>query len=297
MARVEAEPRPSRRRLHPLLHRSGRLADVPGPTEHATEAATATEATASTTPPPGAAPVPPAEARQRWRLTFARDPVDADHVGRAVLDAWQEALAGCGLPVAGLEPGGGGRARIAFAAPLPAAARGEAELVDLWLLERRPLWAVREALAGRLPAAHRWISAEDVWLGEAALAGRVSAADWRIELGGADLDPARIAEAVRSLIAAPSLPRTRRKGATEKTYDLRLLLDGLDVDAASTRPVVLRARTRFHPEHGTGRPEEVVAAIGESVGVAIEIAALSRIRLLLADDPPARARPTGLRRP
>ena len=102
------------------------------------------------------------------------------------------------------------------------------------------------------------------------------------EVGGADLDPARIAEAARSLIAAPSLPRTRRKGATEKTYDLRLLLDGLDV--ASTRPVVLRARTRFHPEHGTGRPEEVVAALGESAGVAIEIAALSRIRLLLADD-------------
>jgi hypothetical protein len=226
--------------------------------------------------------------------------VDADQVGRAVLDAWQEALASCGLPVAGLEPNGGGRARIAFAAPLPAAARGEAELVDLWLLERRPLWAVREALAGRLPAAHQWISAEDVWLGEAALAGRVSAADWRIELGGAGLDRARIAEAARSLIAARSLPRIRRKGATEKRYDLRILLDDLEVDVddlGAAGPVVLRARTRFHPELGAGRPDEVVAALAESARVAIEIASLTRVRLLLASDPPPRARPAGLRRP
>lgn len=224
--------------------------------------------------------------------------MDADHVGRAVLDAWQETLAGCGLPVTGLDPDGGGRARIAFAAPLPAAARGEAELVDVWLLERRPLWAVREALAGRLPAAHQWISAEDVWLGEAALAGRVSAADWRIELGGADLDRARIAEAARSLIAARALPRIRRKGATEKRYDLRILLDGLEVedtvdvdDSDADGPVVVRTRTRFHPELGAGRPEEVVAALGEAAGVAIEIVALARVRLLLAGDPPARARP------
>ena len=304
MARVEDEPRPSRRRLHPLLHRSGRLADVSGPTEPATEAAASTAPPAAPAPPTEPAPAtPPAEPRQRWRLTFARDPVNADQVGRVVLDAWQATLAGCGLPVAGLEPGGAGRARIAFAAPLPAAARGEAELVDLWLLQRRPLWTVREALAGQLPAGHRWISAEDVWLGEAALAGRVSAADWRIELGGANLDRARIVDAARQLIDARSVPRIRRKGATEKRYDLRILLDGLDVDdtvavgnSGAAAAVVLRARTRFHPELGAGRPEEVVAALGEFAGVAFEIAALSRIRLLLADDPPPRARPAGLGR-
>jgi hypothetical protein len=199
----------------------------------------------------------------------------------------------------------GRRSRPGWRGPRPDRVRcapaGRAELVDLWLLERRPLWAVREGLAGRLPAAHRWISAEDVWLGEAALPGRVSAADWRIELGGAGLDRARIAEAARQLIAARSLPRVRRKGATEKGYDLRILLDDLDVGVDNSpgadRPILLRARTRFHPELGAGRPEEVVAALGESAGVAIEIVALSRIRLLLADEPPARARPIGLRRP
>jgi Uncharacterized protein conserved in bacteria (DUF2344) len=255
-----------------------------GPTEPAT--ARTTSSTSST--PSGAEPLPPpaAEPRQRWRLTFARAPVANDQVGRAVLDAWQEALAGSGLPMAGLDPGGGARARIAFAAPLPAAARGEAELVDLWLVERRPLWAVREALVDRLPAAHRWISAEDVWLGEPALAAQVTAADWRIEIDGPGLDRNRVAEAARQLIGARSLPRIRVKGATEKRYDLRLLLADAFVEGAD-RPdepvgsIILRVRTRFHPELGTGRPEEVVAAIAEVANMPIEIAALRRERLLL----------------
>jgi hypothetical protein len=265
---------------------------VTGQTDPAT--ARTNPSTSSTTPIAEPLLPPAAEPRQRWRLTFARAPVANDQVGRAVLDAWQEALAGSGLPVAGLDPGGGARARIAFAAPLPAAARGEAELVDLWLIERRPLWAVREALVDRLPAAHRWISVEDVWLGEPALAAQVTAADWRIEIRGSALDRTRVGEAARQLIDARSLPRIRVKGASEKRYDLRLLLQDVAVESAA-RPdepagsIVLRVRTRFHPELGTGRPEEVVAALAEAANMPLEIAALTRLRLLLGEEPPGRS--------
>lgn len=241
---------------------------------------------------PAPPPLPPAEPRQRWRLTFSREPVPADQVGRAALDAWQESLFESGLPVANVDPSGDGRARIAFAAPLPAAARGEAELADVWLLERRPLWAVREALADRLPAAHRWIEAEDVWLGEPALAGRVTAADWRIELVGPELERARLAVAAERMMATRSLPRTRVKGSSEKRYDLRLLLDDLvvsgddradDLSAAeATDRVVVRVRTRFDPELGTGRPEEVVAAMAEFGGLDLEMTSLARVRLVIA---------------
>jgi Uncharacterized protein conserved in bacteria (DUF2344) len=260
-----------------------------------TEAAPATEVApeAGSASPPE--PPPPAEPRQRWRLTFARDPVPADEVGRAVLDAWQETLAGSGLPLAGLDIGGGGRARIVFAAPLPAAARGEAELADLWLLERRPTWAVREALADRLPGAHRWISAEDVWLGAPALAGQVVAADWHIEIAGRGLDRDRIADAARRLIAAGTLPRTRLKGATVKRYDLRPLLADIAIEDHAARPVtdgsiVMHLRTRIHPELGAGRPEEVIAALAESANLAIDIGAMTRLRLLLGDELPAARR-------
>jgi hypothetical protein len=247
----------------------------------------------STQPPEPPPPEPPpAEPRQRWRLTFARDPVSADQVGRVVLDAWQETLTDSGLPLARLDVGGGGRARIAFAAPLPAAARGEAELADLWLLERRPSWAVREALADRLPDAHRWIAAEDVWLGAPALAGQVVAADWHVEIVGRGLDRERIADAAQRLIAARALPRTRLKGATEKRYDLRPLLADIAVEPEAVPPVtdgsiVLRLRTRIHPELGAGRPEEVIAALAESADVELAINAMTRLRLLLGDEVPA----------
>ena len=249
-------------------------------------------------PRPPAAALPPAaaaEPRQRWRLTFSRQPVPADAVGRLAIEAWQEALAGSGLPVAGLELGGPGRARIAFAAPLPAAARGEAELVDIWLLERRAAWQVREALAARLPAAHRWIAAENVWLGAPALAGRVAAADWRVALTFEAAVPAgrdRLVDAARSLLAARTLPRIRAKGAAEKHYDLRVLLADI-VIVEGTEPGALgaRIRTRFDPELGSGRPEEVVAALADAAGCPIVAGSITRERLVLADVVPNRPSP------
>jgi len=232
------------------------------------------------------------EPRQRWRLTFARAPVAAAQVGRVALDAWQVALGGSGLPVArvsgGTEPGVVPRVRLAFGAPLPADVSGEAELADLWLLERRMVWQVREALEGRLPAGHRWIAAEDVWLGAPPLAGRVAAADWRVEMRGAVGAGDALRAAAITMLAADSLPRVRRKGGAERLYDLRPLLADLSVaeGLANGNQWTACVRTRFHPELGSGRPEEVIAALADAVGVELEIASIARERLLLADDLP-----------
>ena len=245
--------------------------------------------------------MPPAEARQRWRLTFSRRPVAPDAVGRAALDAWQQALVESGLPVAGLEAGGTGRARLSFGAPLPATATGEAELADLWLLQRRAAWEVRVALAGRLPAGHGWVGAADVWLGAPALAGRIVAADWRVELiGGEEAGPAgpqRLADGVRALLAANTWPRTRLKGGAEKRYDLRPLVADVSLVAGDpgrsddVEGMFARIRTRIDPEMGSGRPEEVVAALGEAARMTLRVGAVSRERLVLADDADAPPRP------
>jgi hypothetical protein len=229
-------------------------------------------------------PAPPGEPRQRWRITFARDPVAADAVGRTLLEAWQDAVASTGLPVA-RQVDSSGRIRMAFAAPLPAAARGEREWADLWLLERLPAWHVRETLEPRLPAAHAWVDAEDVWLGAPALAGHVALADWRIEVEPVDataLDA--LTRAAIALTSARAIPRVRTKGTEQKAYDLRPLLAEVAVEASGDRVVVL-ARTRFHSELGSGRPEEVVAALADASGVPLAIAAMTRSRLLLAEGP------------
>ena len=155
----------------------------------------------------------------------------------------------------------------------------------MFLLERRLVWQVREALETRLPTGHRWVAAEDVWLGAPALAGRVTAADWRVELGSmtAAHDLERLRAAARSLIAARELPRVRAKGGEEKRYDLRPLLADVTVEQDGPTAAI-RFRTRILPELGSGRPDEVLAALSEAAGLAVEARTVVRSRLLLTDD-------------
>ena len=158
-----------------------------------------------------------------------------------------------------------------------------------WLLERVPLWRLRESIEPNLPPAHAWVDAEDVWLGTPALAGQVAAADWRIELDGVDGAPGgpqRVADAATALTAARSIPRVRLKGTAEKRYDLRPLLIAITVDpaAAAGPAMAILARTRFDPELGAGRPEEVVSALGDACGLPLTIRTMTRTRLILADE-------------
>jgi hypothetical protein len=210
---------------------------------------------------------------------LSRDAGPAGHTGRELMAAWDSALDACGLPIH--RPVGKGRSRIALGAPVPAEIALEHELADVVLTEFCPAWTVREALVGRVPEGWQLVDVHDVWLGAPALAGQVAAADYRIELGEAD--PDAIAGAAATVLASTHLPRERTKGGATVGYDLRPLL--VDVTVADAGPpVVIRTRTRFDPALGTGRPEEVIAALGDVAGVALTIGSVVRERLILADE-------------
>ena len=85
--------------------------------------------------------------------------------------------------------------------------------------------------------------------------GRVAAADYRIELGRR----ARRRGSPRGRVRAACAPRGSRASAGRAmatvAYDLRPLL--ITSRSMPDRRSVVRTRTRFHPELGTGRPEEV----------------------------------------
>jgi hypothetical protein len=178
-------------------------------------------------------------------------------------------------------PAGRVRPRIAFGAPIPASLEVERELADIFLTEFVPIWQVREGLTAHLPDGWRLVDLHDVWLGGPALAGQVAAADYRIGMTGGD--GAVLASAAVALLAATELPRERLKGASTVRYDLRpLLADVRVIDDGP--PPVLRTRTRFDPVLGTGRPEEVVAALGDAVGSPLVVTSLVRERLILAEE-------------
>jgi hypothetical protein len=158
----------------------------------------------------------------------------------------------------------------------------EGELMDVVLGDRWPAWRVREALIAHLPPGWRLVDLFDVWLAGPALAGQVAAADYRIELA-ADADAASLQRACAELLARPQLLRERPKGGGTVTYDLRPLLIDVSVREPGPPPVIV-TRTRFHPELGMGRPEEVVAALGSATGVALVVGSITRQQLILSED-------------
>jgi radical SAM-linked protein len=223
-----------------------------------------------------------AEPRQRWRLVVARS-ADAPQAGqRDVVDKWTEALEAAGLPLVGAD-GSRSRPRVSFGAPLPLGMVAERELIDIVLVDRWPIWRVRDALVPHLPNGWHLVDLFDVWLAGPPLAGQVAAADYRIELEGSP-DPAIIGRAIADMLAVDRLPRERRKGDRTIQYDLRPLLIDLSVEPGA--PPVITARTRFHPELGTGRPEEVLAALADRSGADLPARSIVRERLVLAADLP-----------
>jgi radical SAM-linked protein len=229
--------------------------------------------------PPASNGAVDAAPRQRWRLVLARA-VDAPHLaGRELTDAWEVALEGAGLPL--YRAAGRARARVAFGAQLPMGIAAERELADIVLTRFIPTWQVREALSDRIPEGWRLVDLYDVWLNRPPLAGQVAAADYRIDLG--DADRPSIEAAARALLAADRLPRERRKGVTTVEYDLRPLIADVAVCQPGP-PLLVRVRTRFLAELGTGRPDEVVAALGDLAGTSLTVGPIVRERVLLGDE-------------
>ena len=218
------------------------------------------------------------EVRQRWRLVFARGE-EARYLSH--LDAvrlWERAFRRGEIPVARSE-GFSPRPKLIFAAPLQLGMLAEHELSDLFLSERLTAPEIRDRLAAGMPRGYAVVDLHDVWIGEPALAPQLAAADYRLTL--LNVEEARLETAAGRLLAAERLPRERRKEARTIPYDLRpLLLDlragpadpqALPPDADPAQAAGLWMRLRHSQDRGSGRVEEVVAALAGELGLRIEV--------------------------
>lgn len=228
------------------------------------------------------------EPRQRWRIVFRRDD-DARFL--AHLDAmklWERALNRAGIPVARTE-GMSPRPRIVFAAPLPLGMLAEREIVDVVLSERLTVADLRGRLACDLPRGFGLVDLYDVWLHAPSVAPQLVGATYRLDLAGVPDAPVRRANVragVTALLAAERLDRERQKEKRVVAYDLRPLLDGIEIvrwDDSGGGAGTLRCMLRHSQDEGTGRPDEVVAALSEAIGAPIETVTATRERLVLAD--------------
>ena len=147
------------------------------------------------------------------------------------------------------------RPKMNLASALPLGVTGNQELADIWLDE--------DVLPDDLVARVRASSPPGIFLHEAEaipedapkLQHVVSHSDFVVTL----LTPLdRLEERVAEFLAAEEILRTRRK----KDYDLRplvLSLEVIDPDADGLQRLAMTLKTQ---EGATGRPDEVVAALG-----------------------------------
>jgi len=228
---------------------------------------------------PAPATVPEPEPRQRWRAVFGRTADAAALAHREVAEALEDALAESPLPLM-RDRKRGDRPRVTFGAPLPIGMVVDRELFDLWLTALRPLNEIRAVVGGALAPGYELHDLYDIWLGALALPASVVGATYRVTLE-AGIDRAALAAAIEGLLEAASLPRQRVKGSGTVAYDLRPLLADLAL-LDGDRPS-LQIDVRFDPTRGSGRPEEVVAALAEALDRPLEVTETRRTQLVVED--------------
>jgi len=237
---------------------------------------------------------------QRWRLVIRRSADAPQLTQRDATACWERALLAAGLPLVTIDEEGT-RPRLAFGVPPGGSVASEGDLVDVWMTQRMRVAEVRAALTGSLPEGHALVDVHDVWLGEPALSGRVKASDVEVAVRAPKGGARAVAAVIEAMRGARSLPRERLKGDRTVAYDLRPFLLELWNEAggeagseaggeagseagSEAGTVRLWMRLAHDPERGTGRWEEVVAEIGDRLGVALEVVRVVRTRLLLPED-------------
>ena len=194
--------------------------------------------------------------KQRLRITFTRDET-LKYIGHLdMARTWQRVARRANLPLAYSE-GFNPQPRMSFAAALPVGCTSEHEELDMVLSPPCAIDEVKAQLDRALPPGMKVIAIEEMPLKAPALQMQLIAAEFEIAVE--DQETVKLlTERVPQFLAATEVMRDRRG----KVYNLRPLVQSLSIEPAQTaRVAVIRSRLQATPE-GTGRPDELAAALG-----------------------------------
>jgi radical SAM-linked protein len=137
-----------------------------------------------------------------------------------------------------------------------------------------------ERATPQLPPGIAVRSVEEVGLSLPALQAEVRFAEYDVDLE--DAAAAGVEAAVDAFLAAESVPWEHMREEEVRRYDIRALVE--DIRVTRPDPAMLRLRMRLRNDNaGSGRPDQVVAALGLGAPWRIH-----RTRLILAGVSPAR---------
>jgi radical SAM-linked protein len=220
---------------------------------------------------------------QRLRVTFARDEALKYITHLDMMRFWERALRRAGVPVfysEGFSP----HAQIALAAPLAVGVTSECELMDVFLDQHMTPLDFSDRVSTQIPPAIRILKVHEAGLGLPSLQAEVRAAEYEV-----DVEPAagaaeeELDAAIRNLLDAETFPWEHKREDEVRSYDLRTLVQEIDVVARDGGRARLRMLLR-NDNTGSGRPEQVALALGLGTPTRIH-----RTKLILSERSPAMA--------
>lgn len=201
---------------------------------------------------------------QRLRIEFSKGNELRFISHLDLIRAWHRALRRAKVPLAyseGFVP----RPKLSLATPLAVGATSEAELMDVYLARRMSPLTILKAITPQLPKGLEAGTVEEVPVSLPSLQSLVQAADYAV-FGRTDRTEAVMREAIEHLLALETLAWEHKREEEMRQYDLRPLILNLSLqlwkergEAGAEFAVAMRLRA---DSSGTGRPEQVMAALG-----------------------------------
>lgn len=185
---------------------------------------------------------------------------------------WERAMRRAELPITysqGFHP----QPKISLAAALPLGFSSRGEVLDVRLNDDIPVEEIATRLKDSLPPYIQVLKVESVDERAPALQTQVLSATYEARLSE-PIDPSELMRRVEEMMKAETLPRERRG----KFYDLRPLIEMLSVITEANGKVWLRMVLAAR-EGATGRPEEVLTALG----IEPDTVRVERTRLIFQD--------------
>jgi radical SAM-linked protein len=210
---------------------------------------------------------------QRLRIRFSRGEAIKFISHLDIMRLWQRALQRAQIPLAYTE-GFNPHPRLSLAAPLAVGITSQSELMDIFCRKWVSPHFFTSALSQQLPTGIEILQVSSVAPNLPSLQSLLSQAEYEVKLEAAK-DEAEVKAALASLLALEQLPWHHERDTGTRHYDLRALVDDLWLIEWRQNSGTIGMRLRCD-SGGSGRPEQVAAALGFSHPTSIR-----RTKLLL----------------
>lgn len=212
------------------------------------------------------------ESPHRYRIRYSKGP-SIRFIGHLdLLRTWERALRRAQIPMAftqGFHP----HSRINLGAALPLGYSSECELIDLWIENEIETTEIMSRISRSLPPGIELASVDPIPTESPSLQKSIRWAEY-LTILDQKFSVEEMKLKVKELLAQDTLERKRRG----KTYDLRPLLDSLEVIEMEGRATL--RMTLSSSQQGTGRPDEVLDALGLDAS----LVRIQRKRLILSEE-------------